>query len=131
MSSPFERTGYYFEERTTITGEGVFTIFSAPWLSSIEQTYLWITGFKPSLILRLVESGVDDLSSEWGRRLRQLRVERDMVETMVAVQVDNEVSAQNEAMERLRAAMVGVLESADALRGLSMRKVTEVPSLTQ
>lgn len=139
----------YFESRKAIAGEDVLVMFSAPWLSSFERTYLWVAGFKPTLIFRLAESGVDDLSSEQGMSLKRLkaetvRSEREVMEAMATVQesvaappiltlvprlgraLDGEVSALDEAMESLKAPMLGVLESPDALRGSTMRKIMEV-----
>ncbi|PON68300.1 hypothetical protein PanWU01x14_096200 [Parasponia andersonii] len=45
--------------------------------------------------------------------------------------MDSEISALDEAMERIWAAMVGVLESTEALHGSTMRKVMKVLRLTQ
>ncbi|EXC01147.1 hypothetical protein L484_025521 [Morus notabilis] len=144
----------YFEERNDIASDDVFVVFSSPWLSSLERAYLWIAGYRPTLILRLVESGVADLSPEQARRMDRLkaeavRLEQEVSEAMAAVQesvaarplvalvsrmgraVDGEVSAIDVAMDRLRAEMVGVLESADALRGSTMRRAIEVLSPAQ
>ena len=145
----------YFAERNELAGGDVFIVLSSPWLSSFERTYLWISWYRPTLILRLVESGVaEELSPEQGRRLERLRAEtvrseREVSEAMAAVQesvaapplvavvrrmgrvVDGEISAIDAAMERLREAMVGVLGSADALRESTMRTALEMLSPAQ
>ncbi|GMN40232.1 hypothetical protein TIFTF001_009457 [Ficus carica] len=145
----------YFVERNNLAGGDVFIVLSSPWLSSFERTYLWISGYRPTLILRLVESGVaDELSPEQRRRLERLRAEtvrseRELSEAMAAVQasvaapplvavvrrmgraVNGEISAIDAAMERLREAMVGVLGSADKLRESTMRTALEMLSPAQ
>lgn len=93
-----------------------------------------------------MESGVDDLSSEQVRRLKLLKVEtvraeRVVMETMATVQervaappiltLVRRMDGEGEAMETLKAAMVGVLESADELRGSTIRKVMEILSPIQ
>ncbi|XP_050386132.1 protein RESPONSE TO ABA AND SALT 1-like [Argentina anserina] len=144
----------YFHEKSRIAEEDVCVIFSPPWLSSFEKTLLWLAGFKPTLVLRMVESSVEDLNPEQAVKLDQLkaetrRSERELSETMARIQesiasppiletarrlgrlMDDPISTLDEAMEAMKAAMLRLTESADGLRGSTVRKVVEVLSPSQ
>ncbi|KAI6687931.1 hypothetical protein NL676_024759 [Syzygium grande] len=43
--------------------EDAFLFFSAPWLTSSERVFLWIGGFKPTLLFRFLGSSVDGLTT--------------------------------------------------------------------
>lgn len=115
---------------------------------------LWLAGFKPTLILRMVESAVEDLKPEQATELDRLKLEtrrseRELSETMARIQesvaappvlptarrvgrlMDGQISTLDEAMEELKAAMLRLIESADGLRGSTVRKVVEVLSPSQ
>ncbi|KAL6297223.1 hypothetical protein ACE6H2_005365 [Prunus campanulata] len=144
----------YFAEKALTAEEDVFVLFSPPWLSSFERTMLWLAGFKPSLVLRMVDSSVEDLTAEQAREMEAVkgetrRAERELSETMARIQesvaaplilalarrvgrlMDGEISSLDLAMETLKTAMLGVFESADGLRGSTVRKVVEVLSPEQ
>lgn len=145
----------YYEEKARTATVDVFTVFSAPWLSPFERTFLWIAGFKPLMVLRLVNNAVGaDLTHEQSRTMERLRqvtsqAERELTQTMATIQAsvaappllalarrmerlrDGEISNLDEAIETAKAAMLRVLELADALRGWMVRRVVEVLSLDQ
>ncbi|KAM1099132.1 hypothetical protein TB2_038168 [Malus domestica] len=144
----------YFAEKARTAEEDVFVLFSPPWLSSFERSLLWLAGFKPSMVLRMVDSSVEDLTAEQAREMDAVkgetrRAERDLSETMARIQesvaappilalvrrvgrpMDGEISSLDMAMEMLKTAMLGVFESADGLRGSTVRKVVEVLSPEQ
>ncbi|KAF3446528.1 hypothetical protein FNV43_RR12621 [Rhamnella rubrinervis] len=145
----------YYEEKARTAWEDVFTVFSAPWLSPFERTFLWIGGFKPLFVLRLVSNVVGgDLTSDQSRVIERLKqetsqAERELNEMIAKVQesvaappllasarrlgrlMDGRISNLEEAIETLKNAMLRVLESADELRWSMVRKVIEVLSPDQ
>ncbi|KAK4274220.1 hypothetical protein QN277_017480 [Acacia crassicarpa] len=145
----------YFQEKSRLTDADVFLIFSPTWLTSYERALLWIADFKPSLVLRLVDGAVEDLSPEQKVTLERIgedtrRQERAVMGAMASVQeilggpswqrlarrvgrlMDGEIDELDAAMEMLKNAMMGVLEKADELRVSTARKAVEIlrPSQT-
>ncbi|XP_022962178.1 protein DOG1-like 4 [Cucurbita moschata] len=139
----------YHEEISKAAGEDVFRVFSAPWLSSYERTLLWISGFKPSIVFRLVDGAVKDLTAVQVIRVEELkaevrRKERDLTEALASLQetvaappivglarragrlVDGEICEMENAIEELKIGMLGVFDSADLLRGSTMKRVMEI-----
>ncbi|OWM70742.1 protein DOG1-like 4 [Punica granatum] len=141
---------HYFDEASKLAREDIFLLLSAPWLSPLERTFLWNGGFKPTLVFSLIDGR--DLTAEQVRDIEQLRAEakrkeRELGEAMAGVQesvaapplqgllrlrargaraLDGEEPDLEMAVEGLRAAMRGVLEGADALRGATVRGLMEV-----
>ncbi|KAL1359916.1 protein ZW2 [Arachis hypogaea] len=70
----------YFEEKSKIAQRDIFLVFSPPWFSSLEKSFLWIAGFKPGKAFHLVNQAVRDLTNEQRRRLSQLSMETRMKE---------------------------------------------------
>lgn len=139
----------YHEEISKAAGEDVFRVFSAPWLSSYERTLLWISGFKPSIVFRLVDGAVKDLTPAQAASMEELkadvkRKERDLTEAMASLQetvaappivglarragrlVDGEICEMENAIEELKIGMLGVFDGADLLRGSTMKRVMEI-----
>ncbi|KAF5197236.1 Transcription factor, partial [Thalictrum thalictroides] len=50
-------------------------MFSPPWFSTYERTFLWIAGFKPGIPFRILNRTVADLSGEQLRRIDILKAE--------------------------------------------------------
>ncbi|KAJ0026034.1 hypothetical protein Pint_08565 [Pistacia integerrima] len=138
----------YYEEKSLAAREDVFLFISPPWFSSYEITFLWLGGFRPSLLFKLLNSSVKDLTEEQEHEMEQLkgetrREERELSETMARLQeriaapplfnlarnfvylVDGEVSDADAALRELQAGMLLVLEAADGLRGTAMRKIMQ------
>ncbi|GAB4827082.1 hypothetical protein Ancab_033965 [Ancistrocladus abbreviatus] len=83
--------------------EDILPFFSPPWLTPLEKAHLWITGWKPSTALRLVESlrrtrvpltSLTQMSDEQVKKMEELRartrleeekVERDMERQQVGM----------------------------------------------
>ncbi|XVF27481.1 hypothetical protein REPUB_Repub14bG0111200 [Reevesia pubescens] len=101
-------TAHYKELYTvkwTAAHEDVLAFYCPVWLSKLENAYSWLTGWKPSMIFRLVESmrrtrvpgpgpGLAELTEEQLRKIEQLRmkikleeekVEREMERQQVAI----------------------------------------------
>ncbi|KAJ9166414.1 hypothetical protein P3X46_021176 [Hevea brasiliensis] len=125
-----------------------------PWFSSLEITLLWVGEFKPSVIFRLINNSLTDLTPEQRERIKQLKVEarreeRALTETMERIQeslasppilnlvrrygrlIGGEVSEIEAAVDMLKTALLAVMESADALRGSTVANVVEVLSPTE
>lgn len=90
----------YYTVKWATAQEDVVAFFSPVWLSSLENAYLWVTGWKPSMVFRLIDSlrrtraGLVDLTEEQMRRIEVLRgkikgeemkVERDMERQQVSM----------------------------------------------
>ncbi|KAK9290946.1 hypothetical protein L1049_009126 [Liquidambar formosana] len=124
------------------------------WFTSLERTFLWITGFKPGLTFRLVTNSVDDLSEDQTRRMNRLfeetkAEERILSNELATVQesiaaspmmhlarltgrpVNGEVRDEEAVMKSLRSAMESVVARADNLRMKTTRKVVEILSPVQ
>ena len=136
----------YFQEKSRIADADVFLLLSPTWFSSYERALLWIGDYKPSLLLRLVDSAVRDLTGNQKQMLDDVkedtrRQERTVTATMASVQeilagptmlrlarrvgrlLNGEIGELEPAMEVLRAAMLEVWERADELRLSTARKV--------
>lgn len=139
----------YFEEKTKLANDDVFLLFSPTWLSSYERALLWIGDYKPSLILRLADGAVQDLTAEQREALERVRsetrrAERELSAAMAGVQesvasprvvecarrvgrvLDGEIGELDAAMKGLRRALEGVSERGDELRAATVRKVLGV-----
>ncbi|KAF8032035.1 hypothetical protein BT93_D1055 [Corymbia citriodora subsp. variegata] len=70
----------YYEEKWRVAKWDVFLVFSPPWLTNLERAFLWIAGFKPNLVFRLVSSSVDDMTEDQSRRMDRLVAETRLEE---------------------------------------------------
>lgn len=132
----------------------VFLLFSPTWLSSYEQALSWITDYKPSLVLRLLDGTVQGLTAEQTQRLEQVKdetkkEEKELNAAMAGVQesvagptmlelvrrvgrlLDEEIGELESSLEGLKRAMVEILGRADQLRVSSVRKAVAILSPPQ
>jgi hypothetical protein len=72
--------GQYYEEKSKIAHQNILLLFSPPWFSSLERTFLWVAGFKPGLAFQLVNKTLEDLSEDQRQRLSKLKQETKMKE---------------------------------------------------
>ncbi|KAL2340590.1 hypothetical protein Fmac_008530 [Flemingia macrophylla] len=90
---------YYTFKWATACDE-VPDFFSPPWLSPLENAFMWMTGWKPAVVLRLLETLKKQealvLSEEQGRKMQDLRVRISMQEERVEAE-----------MERLQVSVAG------------------------
>ena len=149
----------YYQEKSSavsLAGDNVFTFFCPPWFTSYARLILWVGDFKPSLVFKLTDSTVDDLTRHQRDRLSSLRSEtrrreRDVMRDFALVQqsvadppvmlaarrvgargmVDGEESELEEAMEVLRRGMARAMNSADELRCSTVGKVVEILTPSQ
>ncbi|CAK8541946.1 unnamed protein product [Lathyrus sativus] len=72
--------GQYYEEKSKIAHQNILVLFSPPWFSSLEKSYLWVAGFKPGLTFHLVNKTLEDLSEEQKESLNELKQETKIKE---------------------------------------------------
>lgn len=143
-----------YQEKGTAASQDPFLFLHPPWLSAFERTLLWLGDFKPSLIFKLINKAVNDLTPEQGERIERLisetrREERQLTETMAGIQeglasppiyslarqshrqIDGQVSEMEEAVEALKAAVLAILERADVVRKSMAANVVEILSPVQ
>ena len=134
--------------------QDVFVLFSPPWLTSFEKTFLWVGGFKPSMTFCLMQVSKPDMVSEQFEKVNELkadtlREERKLMDALATVQeaigshplsklrrreeriFEREVFEFTEAMLVLRQSMIKVVQSANNLRKGTVRKVMEMLSVNQ
>lgn len=96
---------HYYANKRAAAHANVLLLFSPPWLTSFEISYLWMTGWKPSLAFRLVDTlrrvvvpgmGLGGLSEAQLSSIEQMRVGTRMEEEKVEME-----------MERLQMALAG------------------------
>ncbi|MCL7038986.1 hypothetical protein MKW94_030939 [Papaver nudicaule] len=147
----------YYAVKVAATREDVFVMFAPPWFSSYEHTYLWITGFKPSLAFKILDKSVnqDELTDEQLEALCGLKVwtkaaerglNNDMArvqESLVSPPLVNLALKRNPAetgvvgetaddvMQMLRKQMETLVETADMIRMTTARKIVEILSPVQ
>ncbi|KAI4316054.1 hypothetical protein L6164_024071 [Bauhinia variegata] len=144
----------YFREKSRVADVDVFLLISPTWLSSYERALLWISDYRPSLLLRLLDGAVEGLTADQERRLEQVkaetkRKERELTVAMASVQesvagpsklelagrvgriLDGEISVMDSSVEELKRAMAGILERADELRVSTVMKVADILSSNQ
>ncbi|XP_042510058.1 protein RESPONSE TO ABA AND SALT 1-like [Macadamia integrifolia] len=139
----------YFEEKSTVANADVFLLFSPAWFSPFERTFLWIAGFKPGMIVRLVENSVKDMSEEQKQRLDMVRAEtkaqeKQLSDELARVQeslaappllelmrrgrrlVDGELRQTDRVLEILSSSMETLVGNADFLRLATVKEVTDL-----
>ncbi|KAM4090615.1 hypothetical protein ACJW30_09G075700 [Castanea mollissima] len=136
----------YFEAKSRIAHRDVFLAFSPTWLTSLERTFLWIAGFKPGMVFRIVTNSVLDMSEDQTQRMNRLMEETKLEEralndelakvhesvagpTMLeaARRSGRLVAGEEEtAMATLRVALESVVANADSLRMRTAVKVVEI-----
>ncbi|KDP41541.1 hypothetical protein JCGZ_15948 [Jatropha curcas] len=147
----------YYQVKVNAAREDPFLFLNPPWLSSFERTLLWLGDFNPSVIFKLIDRSVTDLTPEQIERIKEVKLairreERVLSDTMASIQeslasppilnlarrfgrsgrlIDGEVSEIEVAEDMLKTQVHNVLESADALRGLTVAKVLEILSPVQ
>ncbi|KAA8515096.1 hypothetical protein F0562_018117 [Nyssa sinensis] len=93
----------YYTAKWAAAHDDVLAFFSPVWLSSLENAYLWVTGWKPSMMFRLVDSlrqtgvpgaSLAGLSEEQLKRIEELRVKIRLEEE----KVEREMERQQVAM---------------------------------
>lgn len=93
---------HYYAIKREAAHANVLALFSPPWLTSFEIAYLWMTGWKPSLAFRLVDTlrrvvapgmGLGDLSDAQLRRIEQMRAATRTEEEKVEMEMERQQMA--------------------------------------
>lgn len=140
----------YYHEKARLMARDVLLVFSPAWLNPYEQTFLWITGWKPTMAFCLLRGLEEEaFSPEQREAIEQLRretgaVERELSEEMARVQEamampqvlglvrrarDGEM--RTEAVEAVIASLEVLAGSADALRARTVTRLGEILSPVQ
>nr|KYP70120.1 Transcription factor TGA2 [Cajanus cajan] len=133
----------FLEEKARLANADVFLLFSAPWLSAYERALLWIGDYKASLIVRLLEGGVEGLTAEQREGVERVReetkrAEREVSEAMASVQESmasprmvGQEQEQEAAIHCFKEALKKLSQRADELRASTMRKLVPILSPPQ
>ncbi|KAI3408592.1 DOG1 domain-containing protein [Psidium guajava] len=139
----------YYERKSRVAKWDVFLVFSPPWFTNLERAFLWIAGFKPSLVFRLISSSANDMTEDQSRRMGRLVTETRMEEKALNDELakiqeslgapplvnvikrngstaqDNETAGggDDSAIGGLRRALEDVVANADLLRATTAEKV--------
>ncbi|KAI3928847.1 hypothetical protein MKW98_024448 [Papaver atlanticum] len=81
----------YYEAKSLLSKQDVFILFSPVWFSALEKSFLWITGFRPCLAIKIVKNSVNDLSEEQLEKLEKLKLEikeeeKELDEDLIRIQ---------------------------------------------
>ncbi|KAL3523992.1 hypothetical protein ACH5RR_016826 [Cinchona calisaya] len=144
----------YYEAKARVAQENVFLLFSPPWFSSFERTYLWIAGFRPRLVFRILSGSVLDLSEDQSRRIgsltREVKEEEKELSNVLSMVQECMVSPEMVAlvtqfgrvqnglvpdmeseMERVRISMEALVECADNLREMTVTNILVILNSSQ
>ncbi|KAF6176904.1 hypothetical protein GIB67_030587 [Kingdonia uniflora] len=90
----------YYTMKWARAHEDVLVFFSPPWLSPLENSHLWITGWKPSFIFRLFDSlrqtrpssspSLASLAEKQVKKIEELRVRIAMEEEKVEREMERQ-----------------------------------------
>ncbi|CAN4105606.1 unnamed protein product [Withania somnifera] len=143
----------YYRAKWAAAHEDILSFFKPMWLSPLENAYLWVTGWKPSMAFRLV--GVaGDLADEQSKNIDDLRVkirgeedkvEREMERQQMAIGdrkmvelARMETSDNNELDELVELALKGlmmslerVMKMADCVRLKTLKGLLDILSPIQ
>ncbi|KAE9598920.1 hypothetical protein Lal_00022556 [Lupinus albus] len=84
----------YYTVKWGAAHEHVLVFFSPPWLTPLENAYLWITGWKPSTVFKLVESlnktTTFNMTQEQENKVEELRMRIKMEEEKVESEMERQ-----------------------------------------
>ncbi|XP_047340368.1 protein ZW2-like [Impatiens glandulifera] len=102
----------YFETKGRFIESDVYSVLSSRWLSTYERVLLWIGGFKPGLIFRVVPNANLNLTPEQERRIGAVREEIKADETWLTeehnrIQREAPVAVAPHVIEAARSGRLG------------------------
>ncbi|KAL8507093.1 hypothetical protein ACS0TY_017835 [Phlomoides rotata] len=148
----------YYKFKWALAHDDILSFFSAPiWLTPLENAHLWVTGWKPSMAFRLVESlrrggsgtglSLVGLTDEQAKKIEGLRgrmkaeedrVEREMERLQVSVadrktveMVRLEKQGGNEAVKVVEGGLEKVMKMADCVRLKTLKGLLDILSPMQ
>lgn len=89
----------FYTSKWAAAHEDVLAFFSPVWLSPLENAYLWITGWKPSMAFRVLDSlrqtrlsgsGIPEMDEEQWKKVEELRVKIKMEEEKVEREMERQ-----------------------------------------
>lgn len=139
----------YFEEKSRATRDHVFLFFSPPWFNSFEKSFLWIGGYRPSLVFAVLNNSISDLTPDQRLeidrlKLATIREERELGKSVAQLQesvatptpmsvirrhrdpIHGEIPQIDSAIAPIKSGMQAALYSADALRGTTVTRVLQL-----
>ncbi|XP_009768149.1 protein RESPONSE TO ABA AND SALT 1-like [Nicotiana sylvestris] len=140
----------YYQEKFKATNGDTFFLNSPPWYTSLERTFLWMAGFKPSMLFPTINYSIgQELTPDQGEKLKKLKseikrdekaIEKGMAKVQESVAappifelmkrggllVDGEASELETVIDGLKQSMMAMIEAAEHLRGSAVRKVLDI-----
>ncbi|CAN4092263.1 unnamed protein product [Withania somnifera] len=140
----------YYVKIFKATNRDVFILASPPWYTSLEKTFIWMAGFKPSTLFQTSNYSIgSELTTEQRENLKRLKaetkreekaIEKGMAEVQERVAeppifelmkkgemlIDGEVSDLETIIDGMKQSMMSVIETADHLRGSTVRKFLDI-----
>lgn len=118
----------YYTAKWAAAHEDVLAFFCPVWLSPLENAYLWVTGWKPSTVFRLIESlkkshvsSLKSLKEPQLKKIEELRVKIKLEEEKVEREMERQQVAMADRrmveLARLASSGGGVGGSAAAVAG--------------
>uniref|UniRef100_A0A7N0RDW2 DOG1 domain-containing protein n=1 Tax=Kalanchoe fedtschenkoi TaxID=63787 RepID=A0A7N0RDW2_KALFE len=93
----------YYAAKWAAAREDVLAIYVPSWLSPLEAAYSWVTGWKPSMAFKLIESLRKKSGSEWvelggekARRMGELRARIRVEEEKVEMEMERQQVAMGD-----------------------------------
>ncbi|PWA49211.1 DOG1 domain-containing protein [Artemisia annua] len=104
----------YYRFKWAAAHEDVCAFFTPVWLTPLENAYLWVTGWKPSVVFRFL-TALEDLSEEQVKKIEGLKVKIKMEEQ----KVEREMERQQVSMADRRTVEIVTCGGADVAAVLS------------
>ncbi|KAK4491586.1 hypothetical protein RD792_002339 [Penstemon davidsonii] len=128
----------FYKFKWAAAHEDVLSVFTPVWLSPLENAYLWVTGWKPSMAFRLVESlrgaqtpatgSLAGMTEEQVKKMEALRAKMKVEEE----RVEREMERQQVAMADRKLVELARLERrAKTSEGGSAAAVAQVDGLVE
>ncbi|MCE3051031.1 hypothetical protein HAX54_048784 [Datura stramonium] len=140
----------YYREKFNSTNRDVFLLLSPTWYTSLENTFLWMAGFKPSTLFPTINYSIgSELTTEQRQHLERLKaetkrqekvIEKGMAKVQESVAeppifelmkrggsvIDGEASDLETVIDELKQSMMSAIELAEHLRGSTVTKILDI-----
>ncbi|XP_055834993.1 protein RESPONSE TO ABA AND SALT 1 [Solanum dulcamara] len=140
----------YYRELFMSTNRDVFLLVSPPWYTSLEKTFLWMAGFKPSTLFPTINYSIGtELTKEQGEKLKKLKADTKRDEKVIekglakvqervaappifelmkrgGTVIDGVASDLESVIDELKQSMMLMIETAEHLRGSTVRKILDI-----
>ncbi|XP_072961134.1 protein ZW2-like [Typha angustifolia] len=138
ISTAVSHHRHYRRRKSHIAGGDLLLALDHPWLTPFERTFLWLSGWKPSLVFRFLSG---DLTAEQRLAVAELRreaaaEERGLTAAMTTVQENlasptvmaavQRADKREEVAEAVAGPLRGIMESADEVRARILKRIVEI-----